>query len=439
MESFEQKIAVTQLRIGMYVCRLDRPWAETDYPLQGLYIKEEADIDHLAKYCIFVYIDEKRSRAKPSQTLKPSPPRAIASVRAVPESNNPLYIDPKQWRQRHCVERYEVSATLTSELKTSEPLVNILEEQLVYLFDRISRRRNFDVDPIAESAADLVESLIRNPDGLAWLCQIKHTRKPIYLHIVRLAVWGGIVGRQMGLNRFSLAHLTMSLMMTGIGKSLLKDEALNTHNVYSHTPQYKEHLDETLYYLKQSHFSGDDIVSTIQAYCERHNGSGYPNGLSGGSIPFLARAAGVIDTFDLMVHPYDHKQSVSPGNAIARLNKCKGTLFDPALVETFVQAIGIYPTGSLVEINNGIIAVVVSQSYEKRIQPAIVPLINHDKKRFAEFKVFHLQQRDSDEDQTNRIVIKRGLPAHLAPQKLLAAVHEQLFDKKKKIVTKLFK
>lgn len=439
MELFEQKITINQLKVGMYVCRLDRPWHETDYPLQGLYIKDQVDIDHLAKYCQYVFIDEKRSRSalipKHTQAITQNRPQPL---RAVPKNTTPFFIDPKSWRQRHCVEHYSVTTTLNAELKLSAPLMYLLEEQLAYLIDKINRRRRFDIEPIAESAADLVESLIRNPDALAWLCQIKLTRKPIYLHIMRLAVWGGIVGRQMGLNRFSLVHLTMTLMMTGIGKSLIKQEILGNHNVYNHTPEYQEHLTETLYYLKQSHFSCEDIISTIQAYCERHNGSGYPKALTGGKIPFLARVAGLVDTFDLMVHPYEAKQSISPGNAIARLNKCKGTLFDPHLVETFVQAIGIYPTGSLVEINNGIIGVVVSQSYEKRIQAAIIPLINRDKKRFAKFKIFDLHLTGSDAMQNDRIIIKRGLPFHLAPPKLVAAAHEQLFEEKKGFFTKIF-
>lgn len=440
MELFEKKIPVNQLKIGMYVCQLDRPWAETGFPLQGLYIKDQSDIDLLAKYCQFVCIDEQRSRATSQSHLKPlsATTNKTATLRAVPTSRPNNSIDPTLWRRRHCVEHYRVTSSFLQEFRRAEPIISILEDQLIYLLDRITRMRRFDLEPVEESAADLVESVIRNPDALAWLCQIKKTRKPIYTHMIRLAVWGAIVGRQMGLNRFSLAHLTMTLMMTGIGKSKLSDQTLHTHNVFQHNTDYQLHLAETLYHLKNGNITGDDILGTIEGYCERHDGSGYPNNLSAGKIPFLSRTAGLIDTFDLMVHPFNEQQSISPANAIARLNKCKDSLFDPHLVETFVQAIGIYPTGSLVEINNGVIGIVVTQSYEKRMQASIIPLINHDKRRFEKFKVFDLNLTGSDPNCKSHLIIKRGLPFHLAPQRLLALAHEQLFEKKKNVIFRLF-
>ena len=56
-----EKVYISKLQIGMYVCELDRPWLETPYPLQGFFLETEVDIQGLLSFCNFVYIDVRRS------------------------------------------------------------------------------------------------------------------------------------------------------------------------------------------------------------------------------------------------------------------------------------------------------------------------------------------------------------------------------------------
>ena len=56
-----EKIYIADLKVGMYVCELDRPWLETPYPLQGFFLKTDSDIQGLIVFCQYVYIDIRRS------------------------------------------------------------------------------------------------------------------------------------------------------------------------------------------------------------------------------------------------------------------------------------------------------------------------------------------------------------------------------------------
>lgn len=62
MSIAETRVEVEDLQPGMYVCRLDRPWNETDFKIQGGLIKSQKDIDRLTRFCRHVYIDKQRSR-----------------------------------------------------------------------------------------------------------------------------------------------------------------------------------------------------------------------------------------------------------------------------------------------------------------------------------------------------------------------------------------
>lgn len=423
----ERQLNVNELEIGMFVARLDRPWSDTDFLLEGVFVRGQSEIDHLARFCQHVYIDETRS--DPAALTRVSTPLAQAQKPPVREAGQPKFaINPQTWKQRHCIEHYQVTTSLNDELVRVEPLAALLEHQISVLCQKVANHRGIEVEPLVECTTDLMESIIRNPDALAWLTRIQQTRKPVYMHVVRLGVWAGIVGRQLGLNRFALVHLTMAVMMTGIGKSLLGADALARHNVFNHSVAYRQHIQETIYHLKQTHFSCMDILTTIEHYCERHNGSGYPAQKSGEDIPFFARVAGLIDTFEFLVHPFNNA-GISPANAIGRINRCKGKLFDAPLVETFVRAIGIYPTGSVVEISNGQVGMVVSNSYEKRLQASVIPLMNATGTLIKQFRIVDLDMRAAPGGESG-LMIKRSLPARVVPPELIVKAHQTLFASK---------
>jgi hypothetical protein len=105
---------------------------------------------------------------------------------------------------------------------------------------------------------------------------------------------------------------------------------------------------------------------------ERHDGSGYPGGLVGRDIGMIGSIAAIVDTFDALTAERPYARAVSPSTALNMLYKWRGTLFDPVLVEQFIRCIGIFPVGSVVELNSGEIGIVITQNLEKRLQPRVM-------------------------------------------------------------------
>jgi len=427
----EQKIEVRQLQVGMYVCRLDLPWSDTDYLLQGLKIKNRVDISKLTSYCQYVYIDvNKSSLQKTALKVSRIPPKVSAN-KTHNAKRKPLTFHPARdnWVKKHSVEHYAVSTQTKSEIKTALPVFNDIEHQVSKLLERMTHNRSVNIEELVDRTSDMVESIIRNPDAFAWLSRIRENRAPIYLHTVRLAVWGGIVGRQLGLNRFSLTHLTMTLLMTGIGKSLQDEYTLMKYKRERPSMEYQSHVNETIYHLSQFHFSCESILQTLQNYCERYDGSGFPAGIKGNAIPFLSRVAGLIETFELMINPYNPVKAISPANAIAKLNALKDVQFDGSLVEEFIKAVGLYPTGSLVELNNGAIGVIFTQSYEKRLRASVIPLTHDKGQRYTSFKILDLGYNAEEGESLH---IKRGVASNHVPVSVLNKAHEYIFNRRQK-------
>jgi len=415
----ERRLPVSQLRIGMYVSGLDRPWNETDFPLQGLTILSAADIDRLAGYCEHVFIDVRKSvNYRHGQTPNATEDKASTEHKT------------DAWKKNYCVETYPVTTSFNRELNSAKYIIDGIARELHRLIGGIDRQRHPDPTTLNERVTELVESVLRNPDALAWLCRVKLLNYPLYLHATRLAVWGCIVGRQLGLNRFALRHLTMALMMSSIGKSFLPESTLEAYSWANLPDEYPLHLNKTLFYLKSFKFSSNDTLDTVSKYCERLDGSGYPSGLRGNAIPFLARVAGLVESFELLIHPFNLKHAIAPASAVILLNKHKDQLFDGSLVEAFIRAIGIYPTGTLVELNDERIGIVTSQTYEKRLRATVLPLTTSQLQFDTEALPVDLNMLagKGKAKASEPLFITKGLPANRIPESILLGAHQRLYE-----------
>jgi len=133
-----------------------------------------------------------------------------------------------------------------------------------------------------------------------------------------------------------------------------------------------------------------EILAIIENHHERMDGSGYPRGIDGAAIPLLARIAGLVDTYDAMITARPYATARTSHEATQELLDCKGILFQEALVEQFVQAIGLFPTGTMVELNTGEVAIVVTQNNTRRLKPEVVIVLNADKESMEALKVVNL-------------------------------------------------
>lgn len=413
----EEKIPVASLVQGMYVANLDRPWTETPFPLQGILIQKEEDIRKLAKYCSYVYIDREKSinvsRGKGS----------------LGEGGDGKTSDFHIWKSTYCQQKYKITTSFKHELNTAKKVIDNVFNKVQSLLSNKSHISPAHISDLSEIAHDMTESVLRNPDAMAWLCRIREFRSPIYLHGIRLSVWGCIFGRQLGLNRPELHRLTTALMLSCIGKSFLSKSVLNQYSMTTCSDAYKRHLGITLNSIKSFKYASNKTEEILKHYCERVDGSGYPNGLMGKSVPFLSQVASLVETFELAINPYDMGKAVSPAGAIVQLNKLKGFKFDSDLVEEFVRAIGLYPTGTIVQLNDTRLGIISSQSYEKRLRANVIIVSSlEDSKTIA--KLVELGKDKTPLVRDEPLCIKRGLSSNAIDKATLMDAHHHIFEKR---------
>jgi len=132
------------------------------------------------------------------------------------------------------------------------------------------------------------------------------------------------------------------------------------------------------------------VVSMVATHHERIDGTGYPNALKGDAIPLVGRIAGIVDTYDAMISERSYAKPKSTYDAVRELKHMGGSAFAPELVELFIQAVGVFPTGTLVELNTGEVGVVIAQNRFRRLRPEVMLVLDAEKKVREEFTSLNL-------------------------------------------------
>jgi HD-GYP domain-containing protein (c-di-GMP phosphodiesterase class II) len=111
--------------------------------------------------------------------------------------------------------------------------------------------------------------------------------------------------------------------------------------------------------LRECNGVNDSVRSTIVQHHERWNGSGYPYGLKGAEISLAARILGICDAVCTTVSKKPYRQPFQPYEATELVVACSRVLYDPDLVQLFLENIPAFPTGVMVKLNAGEVGIVV--------------------------------------------------------------------------------
>jgi HD-GYP domain-containing protein (c-di-GMP phosphodiesterase class II) len=400
-EAHEFRISVRGLGVGMFVSRLDRPWSGTGFPLVGVMVTTEEQIHELQRLCNFVHVDVSRGG---------SPDLRFVSFEDDPVVRHARGEDEVEALRNT---RWETTATFDVELDEAKRANAQLEAGITAVMDDLHSGRTLDVEKLAEGVDTLVESITRNPSAVPWVMELRRKCDYSYQHALGCSVWAATFGRHLGLEREDLRDLAMGGLLCDIGKIRLSNELLAQPGLLAQADWglLRSHVAESCVIVEQTPGLSTNVIEMVAHHHERHDGSGYPRGLRGSEIPMFARIIGLIDSYDAMTSIRPHAVGRSPHQAVMELYESRDRLFQAELVEQFIRTCGIYPTGSLVELSNGTVGVVMSVHSLKRLRPCVMLLLDDDKRPLADFRVVDLSEARLDEKQqplTVRCSLPRG-------------------------------
>jgi len=422
------KIETANLECGMYVAQLDRPWLETPFLFKGFEIRDEKDLKQLRHFCRHVYVDATRGTVPQDQVLEArrresrySQSLAGAATRLEHPTRPSL-----QRRLFDAIARLDRSGTLAGLFQTRHyrnvvpTRVEAPKAALAYdtaaavltdTLEQFQQGRPLEAARLKAVVAPLIDSILRNQDAMAWLVCLRKRGIAGPQRSIGSAVWAVVLGRHLGFDRNGLETLALGGMLLDLGNAKLPRHVLQKEGPLEDVERVmvRKHVAVGLDLVRATPGLNADVIAMIQHHHERHDGSGYPKGLGGADVPVFGRIAGLIDCFDAMTTKRPYAPARSAYDAVRELNGLSGTAFQRELVEQFVQAVGMFPTGSLVELNTGEVALVIEQNRIRRLRPKLMLLLDAAKKPVSRHALMDLKAKPAGGDEDEARWILRGL------------------------------
>ena len=410
----QQKIPVNQLQVGMYVSDLDRPWCETPFPIQGFFVKSAVEVKSLESYCKYVYIDAASARKQESVVHAVSSSERQKSSDT--SSRNVLKLPPLKIRNK--VEHPPVSSqkavsSLKKEVSKAGKLQRNVSVALTSIYKTIHAGGTPGYKEVNKAVEGMVESVIRNPDALVWLARVNTHDSFTYQHAISSSIWALVLGRYLGLEKEILKQLSTSVLLSQVGKAKLPAEILeNQYSLKSDEfEQYKKYVDYSVEILKSAENIPGSTIAVVQNHRERHNGTGFPHGVKGDRIPLLAKIAGLVDAYQEMIEPREGITPLPSAMAASVLYESRNVEFQEELVEKFIKAIGVYPAGTLVELNNKEVGIVLNHNPQRRLWPKVAVVLNEAKQPLKQAKIIDLLAYNESKEKRPSLNITGSLPA----------------------------
>ena len=353
-----KKIPTRELKPGMYLHGMEGSWLDHPFWRNQFVLDDPADIRRILESGIAeVWIDTARGLDVSAAPAEPA--HAVEAALMEAEIRD--------------LTEHPVRTTRDQELPRAAKLLARSRTAIVSMFSELRMGRAVNAEAAQALVEDIAASLLRNPGALVSLARLKSADDYTYLHSVAVCALMIALARQLGLSEADTREAGMAGLLHDIGKAVMPMDVLNKPGKLTDAEFriIKRHPVEGYRLLVEGGSVSDIVRDVCLHHHEKINGSGYPDGLAGDAISLFARMGAVCDVYDAITSNRPYKRGWDPAESIRKMTEWRAGHFDERVFQAFVKSLGIYPTGSLVRLRSGRLAVVLEQSEKSLLAPRV--------------------------------------------------------------------
>lgn len=442
-ESTLELIDVSRLRVGMYV-QIDLHDAAHSLPTGGYLIKTDAQLAELRASGL------KRVRYSPQQSsVAPLPEQGVVptwSALGVPRFDDPPEPVTPETPVAVAAPDGESAADPAASPEPAVPAPEparspaaqrraLLADQQASLdrcehqFSEATRQlrgvlQNAKSNPgqareVAQAQIDAMVGQVSGMGEVAIRLLSEKAGQETTFHAMNVSVLSILLGRALRFDDAKLGVLGLGAMLHDIGKLELPDRLRwrDDHAPAVERRLFQGHAAHGVALGKKMGLS-TEVLEVIAQHHEHADGSGYPSGLKGEQIKPLARVVGLVNQYDNLCNPGNPAQALTPHDALALIFARQRDAFDAAVLAAFIRMMGVYPPGSVLQLNDERYAIVVSVNSDRPLKPRI--LIHEPEVPSDEALVFDLEHHP-----------ELGIQRAIKPVELPRAVFDYLSPRKR--------
>ncbi|MCP5145666.1 MAG: HD-GYP domain-containing protein [Gammaproteobacteria bacterium] len=357
LEGMQRKINIEQLELGMYLHQLCGSWMNHPFWNSRFLLERPEDLAKLRSSSIReVWIDTTKGRD--IEVIDPEV--AAAEAEAITRSAAKLRTE-------------EAHVPATEEFGRAAAICDKAKTAVISMFQEARMGRAVDPEQLEPLINEITASVRRNANALISLARLKSVDDYTYMHSVAVSGLMAALARQLGMSDDEVHDAAFGGMLHDLGKASMPMDVLNkpgklTEDEFAIIRGHPEAGAKMLEATGGAHPSAVDICLH---HHEKLDGTGYPHRLQGDAISMLARMGAVCDVYDAITSNRPYKAGWAPGESVRRMNQWTGSHLDTQVFHAFVKTLGIYPIGSLVKLESGMLGVVIDQNPNNTIKPLL--------------------------------------------------------------------
>jgi putative nucleotidyltransferase with HDIG domain len=363
----KQRIRVDQLQPGVFI-HLDEKWFNHPFLFNKLKIENWNQIEIL----------EKSGIREVSWVPEKSDCWPMEEESAVPEAPPPAAgeeVDPYvalMWRIKK--EKIEHLRQLRENLNQCTRNYDRTIRNVPQLMQQMMTGSKEAVAEAEKAVATMVDTFLGDTDAIVHLINIREQEEGIYHHSLNVSVLAIMLGKKAKLTPAELRELGMGALFHDVGKNRIEKKILKKKGplTRAETAVVQLHPQYGFEIMTKSGVRDEGVLRTVMEHHEQFNGLGYPVGLKGEKISILARILRIVDFYDNLCNNGDDDKRMTPYEALSHMYARLQKQIDVELFSLFVRSMGIYPPGTVVQLSNGEIGIIISINPDNPLKPSLL-------------------------------------------------------------------
>ena len=365
-------LKVDELKVGLFI-KLDHPWSEHPFLRTSFRIKSANEIAIIRKHNLNkLFYDPQKSDPEALKQLESPCQEQVDDEKAF----DLQAAEEEEALKKEKQERIKIINRRRDKLKQTEQAYASATGQCKEMFTLILAGHQEGFDIAEQLVESIIDALLEDAASTLLVSQFNSsdTSNKLLLHSLNVCVLSMMVGREFDLSRNDLFRIGLGALLHDIGKKRLpssihsKKSPLNRDDAQ----MMKLHTEYSKNMLERSHIFPTASADLIYQHHERLDGSGYPQGLTDDKISFFPKIVMVVDEYDYLTNSGDDARCYTATEALSHLYVKMQDKFARDVITTFICTMTVYPPGTIVQLTDGSIGLVVSTNRQDRMKPLVM-------------------------------------------------------------------